>query len=152
MFIDAKDNNSAINILESLTNKITSRIDLFLIMGQIYSEMKQADKSYEAYKKALSLDPKSINALYGIGAYYVNKSNTFVQEHNNLDESKTNGKEGQVILNEINKSFDKAIHYFELLLEVDPKDRSTLNALKKIYEMKKDQAKVDAINQKLIAE
>ena len=152
MFIDAKDNNSAINILESLTSKITSRIDLFLIMGQIYSEMKQADKSYEAYKKALSLDPKSINALYGIGAYYVNKSNTFVQEHNNLDESKTNGKEGQVILNEINKSFDKAIHYFELLLEVDPKDRSTLNALKKIYEMKKDQFKVDAINQKLIAE
>ena len=152
LFIDIKDNNSTISILESLTRKITTRIDLFLIMGQIYSEMKQADKSYEAYMKALSINPKSINALYGIGAYYVNKSNIYVQEHNNLDASKANAKEGQGILNEINKSFDKAIYYFELLLEVDPKDRSTLNALKKIYAMKKDQAKVDEINQKLIAE
>ena len=152
IFIDAKDNNSAINILESLTSKITTRIDLFLVMGQIYSEMKQTDKSYEAYKNALSIDPKNVNALYGIGAYYINKSNKYIQEHNNLDASKTNNKEGQGILNEINKSFDKAIYYFELLLEVDPEDRSTLNALKKIYAMKKDQAKVDEINQKLIAE
>ena len=152
IFIDAKDNNSAINILESLTSKITTRIDLFLVMGQIYSEMKQTDKSYEAYKNALSIDPKNVNALYGIGAYYINKSNKYIQEHNNLDASKTNNKKGKGILNEINKSFDKAIYYFDLILEVDPKDRSTLNALKKIYLMKKDQAKVDAINQKLIAE
>ena len=121
-------------------------------MGQIYSEKRQADKSYEAYKKALSIDSESINALYGMGAYYVNKSNGYAQELNNLTLSQDNKKARQEIIDEMNKNFDKAIHYFDLVLKIDPDDQSTLIALKKIYEMKEDQVNVEKINEKIIAE
>ena len=152
ILLDVKDNDKAINVLESLTLKVSNRVDLFLIMGQIYSEKRQADKSYEAYKKALSIDSESINALYGMGAYYVNKSNGYVQELNNLTLSQDNKKARQEIIDEMNKNFDKAIHYFDLVLKIDPDDQSTLIALKKIYEMKEDQVNVEKINEKIIAE
>ena len=109
------------------------------------------DKSYNAYKTALSINPKSLYALYGMGAYYVNKSNEYVNSLNEVGSSASDNVTKSVAEAEREKNFDKAIHFFNLYLEQEPGDKATINALKKIYSEKGDDAKVEEINQKLIA-
>jgi tetratricopeptide (TPR) repeat protein len=152
IFMDASDNNDAIVILESITKKVVDRDDLFLIMGQIYSEKGEVEKSFNAYKQALTINNQSVNALYGLGAFYVNKSNKDVQTLNSSGSTPEDEIKKTKIINERNKNFEKAILYFQKLLIIEPNDRSTLNALKKIYEIKEDKAKVEEINQKLMTE
>lgn len=152
VFMAAQDNDGAIVVLEKLTKKITNREDLFLVMGQIYREKGEAEKSYAAYQTALGINPQSETALYSMGVHYVNKSDEYVQNLNNVGSSQSDqaAKEGAVA--ERNKNLDKAIKYFNSCLEINPKDRSTLNALKKIYELQEKKEEVEAINQKLMAE
>lgn len=145
--MDDKDYKKAIVVLESLTTKITDREDLYLTMGQIYNSTGATEKSFNAYKKALTINSKSVNALYGLGAYYVNKSNEDVQE---LNETKDEAKRNK-ILSERTKNFDEAIGYFEQIIVLDPKDRSTLNALLKVYEMKEDTVKIEETKAKIAA-
>jgi len=145
IYMDAKDYNKAIVVLENITTKIPNREDLFLTMGQIYNSIGEVEQSFNAYKKALAINKESINALYGLGAYYVSESNSEVEILNNTTDEAERAK----IIAKRNKNFDKAIQYFEELLVVDPKDMSTLKALKKVYEMKDDKVKTEEIKARI---
>ena len=147
IYMDTKNYDKALQVLESLTTKITDREDLFLTMGQIYSVVGNIDKSFNAYKKALTINTESINALYGLGAYYVNRTNLEVEMLNSTTDTTRRAQ----MITERNKNFDKAIYYFEKLLKADPKDIPTLNALKKVYEMKEDKEKVEEIKARITA-
>ena len=145
------DDQASLELLELLTQKIKNNERFYLMMGRIYSEKGFFDKSYNAYKKALSINPKSLYALYGMGAYYVNKSNEYVNSLNDVGTSPSDNVAKSVTVSEREKNFDKAIHFFNLYLEQEPNDKATINALKKIYSEKGDDAKVEEINQKLMA-
>jgi len=145
------DDQASLELLELLTQKIKNNERFYLMMGRIYSEKGFFDKSYNAYKKALSINPKSLYALYGMGAYYVNKSNEYVNSLNDVGTSPSDNVAKSLTVLEREKNFDKAIHFFNLYLEQEPNDKATINALKKIYSEKGDDAKVEEINQKLMA-
>ena len=151
VYIAISDDQASLDILEVLTQKIKDNERFYLMMGRIYNDKGFFDKSYNAYKTALSINPKSLYALYGMGAYYVNKSNEYVNSLNEVGSSASDNVTKSVTVAEREKNFDKAIHFFNLYLEQEPGDKATINALKKIYSEKGDDAKVEEINQKLIA-
>ena len=151
VYIAISDDQASLDVLEVLTQKIKDNERFYLMMGRIYNDKGFFDKSYNAYKTALSINPKSLYALYGMGAYYVNKSNEYVNSLNEVGSSASDNVAKSVTLAEREKNFDKAIHFFNLYLEQEPGDKATINALKKIYSEKGDDAKVEEINQKLIA-
>lgn len=152
IYTEIKDDDSALEVLEVLTKTEKDDDRLFVIMGRIYISKGFAEESYQAYKTALSINPKSSYAVYGMGSYYVNKANEFINSLNTVGntESDKAAKEGALV--ERDKNLDKAIHYFNMYLELEPGDRATLNTLKKIYKLKGDDQKVEEINQKLLAE
>ena len=151
VYIAISDDQASLDVLELLTQKIKDNERFYLMMGRIYNDKGFFDKSYNAYKTALSINPKSLYALYGMGAYYVNKSNEYVNSLNEVGSSASDNVTKSVTEAEREKNFDKAIHFFNLYLEQEPGDKATINALKKIYSEKGDDAKVEEINQKLIA-
>ena len=151
VYIAISDDQASLDVLEVLTQKIKDNERFYLMMGRIYNDKGLFAKSYNAYKTALSINPKSLYALYGMGAYYVNKSNEYVNSLNEVGSSASDNVAKSVTLAEREKNFDKAIHFFNLYLEQEPGDKATINALKKIYSEKGDDAKVEEINQKLIA-
>ena len=151
VYIAISDDQASLDVLEVLTQKIKDNERFYLMMGRIYNDKGFFDKSYNAYKTALSINPKSLYALYGMGAYYVNKSNEYVNSLNDVGTSPSDNVAKSLTVLEREKNFDKAIHFFNLYLEQEPNDKATINALKKIYSEKGDDAKVEEINQKLIA-
>lgn len=151
VYVATSDDQASLDVLELLTQKITDNERFYVMMGRIYNDKGFFDKSYNAYKIALSINPKSLYALYGMGAYYVNKSNEYVNSLNDVGSSPSDNVAKSVTMAEREKNFDKAIHFFNLYLEQEPGDKATINALKKIYSEKGDDAKVEEINKKLIA-
>ena len=121
-------------------------------MGRIYNNKGFTKESYDAYTKALQIDDKNKLAIFGLGAYYINRSNEYVNSLNGVGNSASDQAAKSGTLEEQNKNFDKAIFYFNQYLELEPGDRSALNALKKIYKAKGDEVKVEEINKKLLGE
>lgn len=152
IYTEINDDDSALELLEDLTQTVKDDVKYFVIMGRIYNNKGFSQKSYDAYKTALSIDPKNKYAIFGMGAYYVNKSNEYVNSLNGVGNSESDKVAKSATVEEQNKNFDKAIFYFNQYLEIEPGDRGTLNALKKIYKAKGDDAKVEEINKQLIAE
>jgi tetratricopeptide (TPR) repeat protein len=109
-------------------------------------------KSYDAYTKALQIDEKNKLAIFGLGAYYINQSNEYVNRLNGDENSDTDKESKASIIKQQNKDFDQAIYYFNQYLELEPGDKSAMNALKKIYKAKGDETKVEEMNKKLLEE
>lgn len=150
IYTEVNDDDNALAILEKLTIKVQDDAKLFVIMGRIYNDQGFSDKSYQAYKTALSIEPKNKYALYGMGSYYVNRSNEYVASLNGVGNSASDQAAKSETVQQRVKNLDKAIFYFNQYLEIEPGDRATLNALKKIYSEKGDEAKVAEINNLLL--
>lgn len=152
IYTEINDDDAALELLEDLTSTVKDEVKYYVIMGRIYNNKGFTQKSYDSYKTALSIEPKNKYAIFGMGAYYVNKSNEYVSSLNGVGNSASDKVAKSATVEEQNKNFDKAIFYFNQYLEIEPGDRGTLNALKKIYKAKGDTAKVEEINKQLISE
>ena len=152
IYTEVNDDDSALDLLVELTKTVTDDVRYYVIMGRIYNNKGFTKESYDAYTKALQIDDKNKLAIFGLGAYYINRSNEYVNSLNGVGNSASDQAAKSGTLEEQNKNFDKAIFYFNQYLELEPGDRSALNALKKIYKAKGDEVKVEEINKKLLGE
>ena len=150
IYTEVNDDDSALELLEELTKIVTDDVRYYVIMGRIYNNKGFSKKSYDAYTKALQIDDKNKLAIFGMGAYYINRSNEYVNSLNGVGNSASDQAAKAGTVEQQHKNFDKAIYYFNEYLELEPGDRSALNALKKIYKAKGDEAMVEEINKKLL--
>lgn len=147
IFMDMKKNDEALVLLEDLTEKNNSREDLFVVKGQLYDAKGESEKAFTAYQQAFAINPKNTIALYGLGSYYINQFNELGIQLNNENlpaatEDKLT-KEREVLLN-------KSLSFFNQIITINPNDRSTLLALKSIYQIKDNKEKVAEIEAKLL--
>lgn len=152
IYSELNDDDSSMDLLEDLTKTVTDDIQFYTMLGRIYTKKGFSDKAYEAYRSAMGIDAKNKYALFGMGAYYVNKSNEYVASLNGVGNSALDNEAKAQTVAKQNKNYDKAIYYFNQYLEVAPGDKQALNALKKVYDAKGDKEKVAEINQQLMAE
>ncbi len=150
IFSELNDDDSLMDLLEELTKTVKDDVQFFTILGRIYTKKGYSDKAYEAYHSAMEIDSKNKYALFGMGAYYVNKSNEIAANYNGVGKLASNNASKSSTIEEQNKNFDKAIYFFNKYLELDPGDKEALDALKKIYIAKGDEEKVTEINNQLI--
>ncbi len=116
-------------------------------MGGIYVKKGRLDESYKAYKKALEIDPANKYAIFGLGVYYINKSNEYINTPDTLSDEESNK-----VIAEQNKNIDKAIFFFNKYLKIEPGDQQCLKTLKQIYEVRGDEEKLEEINKQLATE
>jgi tetratricopeptide (TPR) repeat protein len=162
-YLGANKSAEAIANLTQAINAKPTDANLYLVRGNAYDNLanpKEANgkdlpkpKDYEEklklaesdYKKAIELNPKYFDALYNLGVMYNNKGVAINKMMDKITDNALYAKENQKATDE----FNKALPLLESALEANPKDRSTMIALKQLYSRLQMMDKLKAINEKL---
>ncbi len=118
-------------------------------------------KAEGAYKKAIELKADDATANFQLGALYFNRAVGFNKELNAMDSKSLNTPKAKELQTKVTGLMDQALPFFEKADEnftakaasLEPSDKQTyescLYALQKIYAIKNETAKVDAVKKKL---
>ena len=145
IFNDIGNMDTVLVLLEDITREVEDDVQMYTVMGGIYVKKGMLDESYDAYQKALQIDPDNKFAIFGLGVYYINRSNEYVNTPDSVSQ-----EESDRIVKEQHKNIDKAVIYFNQYLEIEPGDRPTLTTLKQIYQAKGNEEKLAEINKQLM--
>ncbi|AMM52217.1 hypothetical protein TH61_14890 [Rufibacter sp. DG15C] len=106
--------------------------NLLTVKGNLLERTKKPEEALAAYKKAAQLEPANFDAQYNLGVYYFNKGANLNNKANKmtLAEFQKNGKALQA---DAKKQFVMALPYFEAALKANPKDRTVVQSLLKVY-------------------
>jgi len=164
-FLRDKKTDEAIKNLNLAIQKDPNDVNLYLVLGNLYDNManpkdsKGKDggkpKNYEElfklagenYKKSIELKPDYFDALYNLGILYNNHGVTISKNAN--AEKITDAAKYAAENKEADEEFQKALPYLEKALDVNPKDKNTMIALKQLYSRTKQMEKLNKINEML---
>ena len=139
--------------------KDTSNATVFFALGTIYDNLSndttQPDAvrsesftlAIEAYKKAINLNPAYFEPNYNVGALYVNKAATILDQANKLPLDAE--AEFKKLKEEADNYLEYAVPYLEKASELQPEDINTLISLKQIYSRTNKTEKLKAVNEKI---
>ncbi|SRR5690606_24445362 len=148
----ALGNTSGImNDLKAQIAKEPTNKTLYFYLGIAESSLGNNDNAYEAYKKALEIDPNYLDANINAGVSLINGIKDELQVINNdktLSNTQYNAK-----VEALKEKVKPAEQYFSKVVEADPNNESGLRGLKSVYDFlqneaksKEIQAKIDALN------
>lgn len=162
-FLKSNKSQEAINNLNIAINAKPIDYNLYLVRGNIYDNLANpkdaAGKDVEKpkdyaqkiqlaetdYKKAIELKVDYFDALYNLGVLYNNQG----VELNKQADKITDQKKYEAANALATAQFANAMPVLEKALELNPKDRNTMIALKQIYMRMQMPDKVKAMNEKL---
>lgn len=162
-FLRINKSQEALNNLNIAVQAKPSDPNLYLVRGNIYDNLanpKDANgkdiekpKDYANliglaetdYKKAIELKPDYFDALYNLGVLYNNQG----VELNKQADKITDQKKYEAANAKATEQFANAMPVLEKALEVNPKERNTMIALRQIYMRMQLQDKLKSINEKL---
>lgn len=136
--------------LVKLTETDPTNYSIFFVLGTIYGddqnkEMYDMNKAIGYYEQAIALNPEYYDAIYNLGALYINESNKLQVKANDLPLSET--KEYDKITEEANILIRKALPHLEKSYELQPSNQETIQVLKSIYSRFKMDDKLKKMNE-----
>ncbi len=121
-----------------------SNANFNFLIGKSYDDMGKKDLAEQYYKKALDINPEFFEAVYNIGAIYVNNAAQLQKKANDLPLSKE--KEYNALIAEANTNLKTAVPWLEQALKIKPDDEPTIRALKEAYARLKMNDKLKELN------
>lgn len=143
------DNARAEVILNKAIAKWPASPFLYLAMGVAYENSGKGDLAEKSYQKALEINPDYAEAVYNLGAFYVNKGIKIKTEAENLPLEATD--EYAKLLEKANDLFARSIPYLEQIVTAQPKNLDALNTLRGIYVQLKQMDKANKIKEQIDA-
>lgn len=160
------------NKLDVLIDKLNTAIvkepdnlSIYNTLGNVYDQLNQQERAkgnieksdeyfklaFDTYGRALAKDANNFDATYSQGALYYNKAAGMTAKLNELsnDYSSTGTKKYNAIKTEMDGYFTTALPFFIKAETLNPKDQSTLIALKEIYARNGELEKSSAYKAKL---
>ncbi|MBN8703478.1 MAG: tetratricopeptide repeat protein [Bacteroidetes bacterium] len=119
---------------------------LHFIVGSVYDKKKEMEKAEAAYKKAIEIRPDYGDANYNLGVMYYAKGVDWNNKANALPPDQT--AKFKDYESKRDTEFKKAIPYLEKAVEAFPTDKSTIQALKKMYVSTGDTEKYNQLKEK----
>ncbi len=162
-FLKTNNSKEALNNLNIAIGAKPTDANLYLVRGNIYDNLanpkdasnkdmekpKEYDnlmKSAETdYKKAIELKPDYFDALYNLGVLYNNHGVVL----NKIADQITDNAKYKTANDLALAKFTNALPVLEKALELNPKDKNTMFALKQIYARTQQPDKVKEINERL---
>ena len=136
--------------LKSQIEKEPNNKTLYFYLGIAESSLNNNAAAYEAYKKAVEIDPSYADANINAGVVLINSIRDEIEALNN-NKSLTNAQYNTKI-SDLKNKVKPAEQYFSKVLEADAKNESALKGLKSVYDFlqqedkaKEIQAKIDAL-------
>ena len=134
------------NLQEAKLNDPTNPT-IFYAIGVNYDKVNNVTEAISAYKNAIELKPDYFDAIYNLGAIYVNEAATIMEEANKLPLDKV--KEYDALKAKADLALDNALPYLEQAHAIEATDKNTIISLKEIYARKGKLDKVKEMDAKL---
>ncbi|MCA5005534.1 tetratricopeptide repeat protein [Sphingobacterium bovistauri] len=143
--------NGILDELKSQIEKEPTNKTLYFYLGIAEASLNNNQKAFEAYKKALEIDPNYLDANINAGVTLIN---TIKDELQVLNSNKTlSNSQYNTKIGELKEKVKPAEQFFLKVVEAEPKNESGLKGLKSVYDFlqledksKEVQAKLDALN------
>jgi tetratricopeptide (TPR) repeat protein len=162
-FLRTNKSEDAINNLNIAIQAKPTDANLYLVRGNIYDNLanpkdangKEMEKPKDYankiglaeadYKKAIEIKPDYFDALYNLGVLYNNQGVELSKQADKI----TDQKKYEAANAKATEQFANAMPVLEKALELNPKDRNTMIALRQIYMRMQLTDKLKAVNEKL---
>jgi tetratricopeptide (TPR) repeat protein len=135
--------------LKKLVEKDPTNYSIYFVLGTIYGddtkpEMYQLETAIGYYKKAIEIKADYFDAIYNLGALYINESNKLQMKANDLPLTET--KKYDELTEQANAIIREALPYLETAYQMDPSNQETVLVLKSIYTRFKMNDKLESLN------
>jgi tetratricopeptide (TPR) repeat protein len=132
-YLDREDFKGAIAKLEeALIKEPGNPLYLYNAGFLHHQKLKNIPKGIEYYQKAIDSDANYVDAIYMLGLVYIDESNKYVEQINGLPRNATQ-KQFDDLDKKKNAELQKSLTFFERAYVLNPKDSSTLEALREVY-------------------
>lgn len=135
------------NLLNVAVEKDPLNPMLHYAIGVNMAEFGEFEKAEASYNKAIELKPDYFDAIYNLGALYVNSAASVMEEANKLPMEDTEGY--NKLKAKADDLLNKAIPVLEKAETLSPKDLNTLYSLKQLYTRTGKLDKLKIIDEKL---
>lgn len=162
IYLATRQREKALEALKNALTQDTTNVSMVFAVGTIYDEIAMdvtiTDKAFrelslkkatESYKKAIALKPDFFDAIYNLGAIYVNTAVEIQTGANDLPMSEQ--KKYDELTKQADEYLNLALPYLEKAHEMQPEDLNTLLSLKDIYSRLKMNEKLKITNDKIAA-
>ena len=131
LFLETGNNEMLVNSLKSAIELDPENANLYRVLGSTYESVNDEDNAIECYKKAIELNSEYGDAIFNLGAIYVNRASQLYTEANNLpfEENEKYNK----LKAEADADLHLALPYLEKSHELNPDDDIVKGALKETY-------------------
>lgn len=124
-------NEKASEMLSRALDKWGDDASFQLFIGIAYENDKRYEEAEAAYKKALELNPDYYEAIFNLGAFYVNKGIRTREEANALPLEAAD--EYDRLVEQSKKEFNQALPYLQKIIEVQPENMNVLVTMRDVY-------------------
>ncbi len=131
LFLETGKNDKLINSLKESIDADPSNPNLYRVLGQTYENIGEDENALIYYKKAVEINPDFGDAIFNIGAIYVNRASVLYTEANNLPFEET--EKYEKVKGEADANLHEALPYLEKSLVLNPNDEIVIGALKEAY-------------------
>lgn len=131
-YVETDNTDQLLNSIKSAIEVNPNNAELYLNLGIVYEKTKNLADAEKSYKKAIELDETNAGALYNLGVLIYNRAVEMVNETNKLPVNSKNLPQIRKMEEAYNNVFKESMPYFEKALEYDPKEKSTLMALREV--------------------
>jgi len=135
--------------IENQIAKDSNNKNLYYYLGIAQSAKGDSEKAYEAYKKAIEIDPNYSDAQTNAGVILMNTVREQLQDLNNNKTLSNNQYKEKI--EELKNKIKPAEAHFSKVIELDPKSETALRGLKSLYDFLQDEAKANAVQAKIDA-
>lgn len=104
----------------------------YFIKGLAYEKIGNEDSVIYYYTKTAEINPANIKPWNNLGALYVNKANSMLEEMNKLGNSSADMKKYEELKKKRKELYLKAKPYLEKAKEIDPNDTQITRTLKQV--------------------
>lgn len=131
LFLETGQNDKLVNSLKESIEADPTNPNLYRVLGQTYENIGDEENAILYYKKAVEIDPEFGDAIFNIGAIYVNRASNLYAEANDLPFEET--EKYEKLKGEADRNLQEALPYLEKSLALNPNDEIVIGALKEAY-------------------
>lgn len=142
-------NEKAGEVLNTALEKWGDDASFQLFLGIAYENDKEYAKAEAAYKKALEINPEYMDAIFDLGAFYVNQGIRLNDEANALPLEET--AKYDELRAQANQSLNQALPYLQQVIEMQPDNLKVMMTLRDVYVQLGKTEEANALREKIDA-
>jgi tetratricopeptide (TPR) repeat protein len=133
LFLEAKDYESYKKAIEPILKKNQNDVDLVYNLGILSAKAKNIADAENFYLKAVSLNPKYINAYINLSFLKLEEAETINENMNKLGTSAEEMKKYDDLKIKRDNVYKKTIPYLQKIIEINPENEAISKSLLSVY-------------------